>query len=179
VPSLLRLCSLCENSETQILRARSNELAQVVKIRFSLSSTSYEPTPIGIADSDDEDGGSILESSRQYLLENQDTDGDDSDGPTVVPVEEVDASMARSVAATDSNYSAPSFVSEVEKRKETIHRLMYPLLFAAKGDHEDILMTCARCLDEQVDVSLVREAAAYLEQVEAKRHDDNGNVDEE
>ena len=30
-------------------------------------------------------------------------------------------------------------------------------------------MTCARVLDERRDVFLVREAAAYLEEVEAKR----------
>ena len=48
-------------------------------------------------------------------------------------------------------------------------RHRYPILAAAKQPHEDVLMTCARALDEKVDVSLVREAADYLEQVEARR----------
>lgn len=43
----------------------------------------------------------------------------------------------------------------------------YPLLAAAMLEHEDVLMTCARALDTAGDAGLVREAAAYLEQVEA------------
>ena len=34
---------------------------------------------------------------------------------------------------------------------------------------EDEVMACARILDEAKDVSLVREAAAYLKEVEAHR----------
>ena len=49
------------------------------------------------------------------------------------------------------------------------HRTSYPLLFAAMAPQEDVVMCAARCLDEQRDVSLVREAAAYLEEVEAHR----------
>ena len=38
--------------------------------------------------------------------------------------------------------------------------------------HEDILMTCARALDEKVDVSLVREAGTFLvEEVEPDTSD--------
>jgi A1 cistron-splicing factor AAR2 len=48
-------------------------------------------------------------------------------------------------------------------------RGQYPFLFAAVSNDEDIIMACARILDEQRDVTLVREAAAYLEDVEAKR----------
>jgi len=33
---------------------------------------------------------------------------------------------------------------------------------------EDILMTCARILDEEKDILLVREAASFLQEVEAK-----------
>jgi A1 cistron-splicing factor AAR2 len=46
--------------------------------------------------------------------------------------------------------------------------VQYPFLFAAISNDEDIVMACARILDEQRDVTLVREAAAYLEDVEAK-----------
>ena len=48
-------------------------------------------------------------------------------------------------------------------------RLKFPLLYAAILPHEDITMLCARVLDEQTDVSLVREAASYLEEVESKK----------
>ena len=51
-------------------------------------------------------------------------------------------------------------------------RKRYPLLFAAMDStsfREDVLMTCARALDVANDASLVREAAAYLEEVETKR----------
>ena len=45
----------------------------------------------------------------------------------------------------------------------------YPLLVASIMPQEDILMTCARALDDARDVSLVREAAAYLEEVEQQK----------
>jgi A1 cistron-splicing factor AAR2 len=50
--------------------------------------------------------------------------------------------------------------------KVSLYRSRYPILFAAVQPHEDVLMTCARALEAAADVSLVREAAAYLEQVE-------------
>jgi hypothetical protein len=37
------------------------------------------------------------------------------------------------------------------------------------SQQEDVVMCAARILDEKKDVSLVREAAAYLEEVEAHR----------
>jgi A1 cistron-splicing factor AAR2 len=78
------------------------------------------------------------------------------DGPVVVAGDEVEASLARSSAASSLRVS--SFSQEILQA--------YPLLVAAIMPHEDILMTCARALDEAVDVSLVREAASYLEQME-------------
>jgi hypothetical protein len=90
-----------------------------------------------------------------------DDDDDDDDGPVVVSSEEIEASFAR--------YSS-SFVTPITTTdtKENLHvlRKEYPLLAAAIMPNEDVLMTCARALDEKGDVSLVREAAAYLQQVE-------------
>ena len=43
------------------------------------------------------------------------------------------------------------------------------VLYAAMTEGEDEVMACARILDLRQDVSLVREAAAYLEQVEAHK----------
>ena len=42
-------------------------------------------------------------------------------------------------------------------------------MYAAMTPGEDEVMACARILDEAKDVSLDREAAEYLEEVEAKR----------
>jgi A1 cistron-splicing factor AAR2 len=81
------------------------------------------------------------------------------DGPVVVSPEDIEASMTR--ASTDLSRAQSKIPLEVRKD--------YPLLVAAIQSHEDILMTCARALDEKTDVSLVREAAAYLEDVEQHR----------
>jgi A1 cistron-splicing factor AAR2 len=82
-----------------------------------------------------------------------------------VASEEVQASLARSQGARLSTGIAFEPVFMTTELQEA-----YPLLLAAVMPHEDILMTCARALDEATDVSLVREAAAYLEQVELQRH---------
>lgn len=92
-------------------------------------------------------------------------DEDDEDGPVVVPMEEVQASIERSAAirlrALPTTQNESSSILDNHKQK-------YPFLFSAVSDGEDVLMACARILDEQGDVTLVREAAAYLEEVEAK-----------
>jgi len=109
---------------------------------------------------------------------------EDEDGPVIVPFDEVEASIARSspsqsntlhaitrmdVDGPTTNRKKSPATDESERER---HGDQYPLLFAAQTtveDHSDILMTCARILDERTDVSLVREAAAYLEEVEARR----------
>jgi len=83
-------------------------------------------------------------------------DDEDEDAPVVVAVEDVQASLTRS-SPTGPRQSIPKEIQN-----------SYPMLVAAMMPHEDILMTCARALDEQTDVSLVREAASYLEDVEQK-----------
>lgn len=83
-------------------------------------------------------------------------DSDEDDRPVVVSMEDYKASMSRSIPpkSTQSNDE---------------HKLRYPILFAAILPHEDVIMACARALDQQVDVSLVREAARYLQEVEDRR----------
>ena len=83
----------------------------------------------------------------------------DSDAPVVVDMVDVEASLARSAGEKSSGRSTLPLAVQMG----------YPLLVAAILPHEDILMTCARALDEKNDVSLVREAAAYLEEVEQRR----------
>ncbi len=115
--------------------------------------------------------------------DNYGDDDDDEDGPVIVPYEEVQACIDRSsnqaqnatlskengsdkmTTSTDMNMNTKTNDAKHTKEK-------YPFLYAATvatQSKEDILMTCARILDEQRDVTLVREAAAYLEEIEAYR----------
>ena len=98
----------------------------------------------------------------------EEDDDDDDEAPICVPIEEIEESIARSKAAAQKNA-----VAGIQQSNETVaYGDTYPVLFAAVHTHEDVLMTCARALDEATDVSLVREAADYLEQVEAKKNPD-------
>lgn len=97
-----------------------------------------------------------------YPLEGMDWDGgdggdSDEDKPVIVSTEDVQASLARSSATFQEKVDIPMEIKRA-----------YPLLVASIMPQEDILMTCARVLDEKKDVSLVREAAAYLEEVEQR-----------
>lgn len=87
---------------------------------------------------------------------------DDEDGPIVLSTEDFEAALARS-SSTNNSSADSSIPMDI--------RQAYPLLVAATMHHqqEDILMACARILDEKTDVSLVREAAAYLEEVEQRK----------
>jgi hypothetical protein len=95
------------------------------------------------------------------------------DLPVVVSVEEIEESLTRSQNYMNElrPYSqVTSETSTVDKIDREVLRESYPLLLAAmdsSSGREDIMMTCARVLYDAVDVSLVREAAAYLEDVEA------------
>jgi A1 cistron-splicing factor AAR2 len=107
-------------------------------------------------DDDDDDDAMVMLGD-----DDVDVDVDDEDGPVMVSVEEIEASLARSAETTNNNNNQRTS-SSIPNEIQTA----YPLLTAAVMPNEDILMTCARALDEKNDVSLVREAAAYLEQVE-------------
>ena len=98
-----------------------------------------------------------------YMSGSNTTDSDDdSDAPVVVDIYEVEASLARSTnVGTSGAYGLIDLPPAVTAS--------YPLLVAAILPHEDILMTCARALDEKKDVSLVREAAVYLQEIEQRK----------
>lgn len=99
----------------------------------------------------------VVENEELEGIDFSDVDFDDEDAPVVVSLDDMEASMARQT------------LFPVKQEYPDAHKRVYPLLFASMQLHEDIVMTCARVLDEKVDVSVVREAAAYLEQVEAKK----------
>jgi A1 cistron-splicing factor AAR2 len=162
VPALRRLvamlsayCAAHENNEP--ILSRLSVFRDVLRTRFA---NHFEDT--------------LSEHVREPLLSdvqsNTMAEESDDDAPIVVSLEEVEASLERSAELRTSFRHFSSYSPSLRRK--------YPLLFAAMDSNtqEDVLMTCARILDEKTDVSLVREAAAYLEQVEAKKskpHDDS------
>jgi A1 cistron-splicing factor AAR2 len=162
VPAIERLCSKCSQTAD---RGSLNALCRIMSTRIP-----------GFGDmlngqkQQNNNGSEDSRSQQMEMLDTHDMDGDavmgeesdnDSDGPIVVSTNEIEASITRSSQRPRIPF-APVEYSKDERES-------YPLLFAAKLEHEDILMACSRILDEKNDVSLVREAASYLERVEAKR----------
>lgn len=108
-----------------------------------------------------------IDTANEGYYGNIEGDEDDEDGPVVVASEDIEASMARSRVEVGSAAATPRDAMAAAAAK-TLRR-EYPLLAAAMMPSEDVLMTCARALEQKNDVSLVREAAAYLEEVEHQR----------
>ncbi len=143
-PSIQRLCLLCEKQlETnQTLVNIAGDLLQNIRKIFP-----------DLIDSE-------MECIDRDSFKSEEEEYSDEDCPIVVPFEEVEASIDRS-----SNEK--SRFSGLGDDKKSIYSSKYPFLFASIMEDEDILMTCARILDEKSDVTAVREAALYLEEVEA------------
>ena len=197
IPALNRFIVLSSECGDEALLNAAKELGRVVQSRFGVrlapvsqqrdgkrplsgqSSTSFN----GAECSDEEEeeimevdmrDGSVVDVSAakpnvgevKADIELPIYDGDDDDGPVIVSEEDVEASLARSAATSrPMQASSPMQMSKEDKS----NRKKYPLIYAAMAPQEDIVMTCARVLDDATDVSLVREAAAYLEEVERKR----------
>ena len=136
------------------------ELRQLTKIRFGVEYSDLEQKV-----STKDPGTEMMDVKRGGEESELDYDSDDEDGPVIVPMEEIQESINRS----DNIQLHHTGTSSSHNSKLHRYRERYPFLFAAISMDEDILMTCARILDDQRDVTLVREAAAYLEEVEAKR----------
>ena len=146
VPALKQLCRTTARIDDDDMHDARTTLCRVLENRFrdifhNVSSTPRGPDPESRMDVDGEED-------------------DDEVGPVVVSNEEVEAAIARSSQSSRK----PGLVTE---QYPPSVRKKYPVLFAAKLEHEDILMTCARALDDATDVSLVREAGSFLvEEVE-------------
>lgn len=117
-----------------------------------------------------EENAEYFDNMPQSMIQSDSEDDDDEledendDGPVIVSSEDVEASLKRlSTSTQGAPRGVPAPVYPQSLRQE------YPFLFAAMMPNEDILMTCARALDDACDVSVVREAAAYLETVEAAK----------
>jgi len=184
IPALNRFIMLCGECGDEVLLNTARELGRVAQSRFGVKlapagckeavkePSSDDDEKVLVMEVDMIDGSAIdvsaapsavSECISDTKIPNYESDEaeDDEDGPMIVSEEDVKASLARSAGVTMRETN----LSEEDK----IDRQSYPLIFAAMTPQEDILMTCARVLDEATDVSLVREAAAYLEDVESKR----------
>lgn len=148
VPALKKLCrTTAQIYDDEGMQAARTTLCRILENRFPNAFKSIDGNPRGPAPG----------SSMQI-----DEEDDDENRPVVVSNEEVEASAAR-LSQTPSK-SGPT--STTDQYPPSV-RSRYLVLFAAKLEHEDILMTCARALDDATDVSLVREAGTFLvEEVE-------------
>ncbi len=149
MPAVKRLCDLSRNqTENRALQIQADDLLQQLYSKISVSSYNNE------SEENPRDLDGIMD----------ECEGDDEDGPVVVPMDEITASMERTTSTTkEQNHFRR------ENNIDRVHASKYPFLFASMIDDEDILMTCARILDAKTDVTAVREAAAYLEEVESQK----------
>ena len=176
IGALRRLCKACEfdmgkrkrdgDAGIESLKSTSQKLRLMVRERFGLDlllsendNNDYDEMETdALWSTTGEDYGEEKNperSSDQHEMDEEEED--DEDGPVIVDYDQVEASVART--------------SQTPKRQviNQLHCKEHPLLYAAMSPQEDEVMACARILDEAKDVSLVREAAAYLEEVEAYR----------
>jgi A1 cistron-splicing factor AAR2 len=180
VPSLARLLrmrhdNVDDDGAAAALRSARDSLRGTLRRRFP-SQFPPEGGPVassamdaGPRDDDEEEEDSLSGNDSVAFEYQDDEEEEEEDGPAVVASDELDASLAR-IAADRAATAAGSFgvgggptvgySSELRDR--------YPVLFAALLPTEDVVMTCARALDDANDVSLVREAADYLQNVEAR-----------
>ncbi|KAL9188821.1 hypothetical protein ACHAXT_007199 [Thalassiosira profunda] len=177
VGALRRLCAACESvgkrkrggdDAAERLKSTSQKLRELVRGRFGLdvflpeSSEDHDMEADAVAiDVGDDDGQCDNNAHDAYKTQAVDDDSDEEDGPVIVPYDQVEESVARSSKIVQ--------LMAIEAPEQARHRKQYPLLYAAMTVDEDEVMACARILDSRPDASLVREAAAYLEEVEAHR----------
>jgi len=187
LPALKQLCSTCskiqDGDQYHIGRKASEVLRRVFpNASGGNSNSSNSINDFEIIQDDNEQSSSfgggdcnVIDINKITSDDDDDDDNDDEDGPVIIPFDEIQASMDRSSLSppppSPMDTTTTSQRDTVQSERKA-HGDKYPLLFAAMTiveEHEDVLMACARILDERLDVSLVREAAAYLEEVEAQR----------
>eukprot|EP00978_Attheya_sp_CCMP212_P034842 scaffold148415_cov52-Attheya_sp.AAC.5 len=183
VPALERLYRVCKKVEAISNESVTDPLANILWRQFQIRiNNDDDDMQTKEMDSDDDDEENVMEidvndgsagtdisttlhtkitADSPKQMAQMDSDDEEEDGPAVVPYDEVEASMERTAAIPPT----PKKYEEDAKRYQNA----YPLLFAATTPQEDVVMACARILSDATDVSLVREAAAYLEEVEAKQ----------
>lgn len=144
LPALRKVCETAEKVKDGEIQSSRSILHEILCNRFK---DSFEVT-------NDSEYEAAVGTHDEQLMD-MDTD-DEDEKPVLITNEEIEASVAR------SSQTATEGRTYVKDEYPIALRKKYPILFAAKMEHEDILMTCARALDEKSDVSLVREAGDYL-----------------
>jgi AAR2 protein len=175
LPSLQQLLSTASkvtlNMNQDSFNASLLKMKAAVKGKFSSrfgEEDSFSVTNLSvirIMESDDDAmyGGAVVD------------DNEDDDVPVILSTEEIEESYTRSqeyLNELDRYYHATDLMKQNDRKLLSRH---YPLLLAAmdsSSGKEDVLMTCARVIHDTVDASLVREAAAYLVDVESKKTGD-------
>ena len=165
IGAMKRICATCDalDDESEVMgkiKESSLKLQKLVGSRFHVHL--FQSHGQDLADCE-MDIATDFRATECGMDDMNDEDSDDDDAPVIVPSHEIEASISRSSIECSHNKKYQT-ISNNESQQ---HRLEYPLLFAAIAPHEDTVMACARILDIGNDVSLVREAAAYLEEVEA------------
>ena len=183
IGALRRLCFACvgfDGTDETISKVKetSLKLQKLAEKRFHvdisqsaqqhLMDECYDIDMINSATPMESNLNGIVNRGEVLSTEQCDESTDDEDGPVVVSSSDVEASIARSSKEHFDSQNYSTLFSNVSHHE---HRQSYPLLYAAITPQEDVVMACARILDARNDVSLVREAAAYLEEVEAYRID--------
>jgi A1 cistron-splicing factor AAR2 len=148
-----------------MIKEASVKLQKLANSRFHVQLLPSPKPDLSDCDIDMTTDAYATECGDNTLDDDDEEEMNDEDGPVIVPSDEVEASISRS--SLNAQYSQ-KYSGQMRKENEQ-HRQEYPLLFAAITPHEDVVMACARILEAGNDVSLVREAAAYLEEVEAYR----------
>lgn len=96
---------------------------------------------------------------KEVNLTNGEIGIDDEEGPVLIPSSEIEDSMQR------SELLLSKAMPVIDDDRLKYLQKKYPFLTSSISPKEDIMMTCARILDEKKDASLVREAATFLEEI--------------
>lgn len=184
IPALKRLNSnlLYNSNNEESLSLKMKSISSFMRDRFNLDvSLQYDDIKEDNEDEDDDKHLNLTKNNSHKMKDLHESnlhtseydDDEDEDQPVIVPYEEIQASEERMTRTSYTTFNNTTFTDNTTADLNDHSSLMmkkYPLLFAAKTSQEDLLMTCSRVLDEANDVSLVREAADYLVNVEDKNH---------
>ena len=161
VPSLQRLLHNLQKTGDAQLCSSSQSFHAKFKAKCPTIDLDMENENIG-------DPASPVQNTVHSKVEMDLVDDDDDkyyeDGPVVVDMSEVEESLNRTSQADERMK-----LTSTQQNYDLALRTQFPILFSAMLPHEDVLMTCARALDEAKDVSLVREAADYLDEIESRK----------
>jgi A1 cistron-splicing factor AAR2 len=161
VPAIQKICFICKTlgEDNDNMLKNANALVDLVKQRFNMQSDMQVMQMESNASPPTNDNDNLKNIGNLEMH-----DSDDDDGPVIIGLEEYQASMERNATIEKSLILTDESITDMNKYKND-----YPFLCAAMESGEDILMACARILDEKKDVTLVREAANFLENIERCR----------